>query len=45
MQKDSMKQKREDWIDYLDYYSNEINIASFVFQTKQHKDITGIAKR
>ncbi|OQR42142.1 spermidine synthase [Aliarcobacter cryaerophilus] len=37
--------QRADFLDDLEYYSSEIHIASFVFPAKQHKDLTGIAKR
>ena len=37
--------QRADFLDDLEYYSSEIHTASFVFPAKQHKDLTGIAKR
>ncbi|RXI26472.1 class I SAM-dependent methyltransferase [Aliarcobacter trophiarum] len=37
--------QRADFIDNLEYYSSEIHTASFVFPAKQHRDLTGIAKR
>ena len=37
--------QKADFLDDLEYYSSEIHIASFVFPAKQHKDLTGIAKR
>ena len=37
--------QRADLLDGLDYYSSEIQLASFVFPAAEHKALTGIAKR
>lgn len=37
--------QRADLLDDLDYYSNEIHLASFVFPALVHRKLTGIAKR
>ncbi len=37
--------QRADLLDGLDYYSSEIQLASFVFPAAEHRALTGIAKR
>ena len=37
--------QRSDLLDGLDYYSSEIQLASFVFPAAEHRALTGIAKR
>jgi spermidine synthase len=37
--------QRADLLDGLDYYSAEIQLASFVFPAAEHRALTGIAKR
>ena len=37
--------QRSDLLDGLDYYSSEIQLASFVFPAGEHRELTGIAKR
>ena len=37
--------QRADLLDGLDYYSSEIQLASFVFPAAEHRELTGIAKR
>ncbi len=37
--------QRSDLLDGLDYYSSEIQLASFVFPASEHRELTGIAKR
>ena len=37
--------QRSDLLDGLDYYSSEIQLASFVFPATEHRALTGIAKR
>ena len=37
--------QRADFLDGLDYYSAEIQLASFVFPAAEHRALTGIAKR
>ncbi len=37
--------QRADLLDGLDYYSSEIQLASFVFPAGEHRELTGIAKR
>ena len=37
--------QRSDLLDGLDYYSSEIQLASFVFPAGEHRALTGIAKR
>ena len=37
--------QRSDLLDGLNYYSSEIQLASFVFPAAEHRALTGIAKR
>ena len=37
--------QRADLLDGLNYYSSEIQLASFVFPAAEHRELTGIAKR
>lgn len=37
--------QRSDFIDDLNYYSSEIHNASFVFPAREHRELTGLAKR
>ena len=37
--------QRSDLLDGLNYYSSEIQLASFVFPAAEHRELTGIAKR